>query len=162
MLFNDFYEESDRTTRRRWKIVGLVILGIFAYLVFIFAVISNQPTQQEIEQMISKSPNLRELDRFCLDLPKPNNFNYKRKRFGGNSLTSSIGYFYESGLRFSEVKDFYISYFEKEGWKQEELWEEERSALPKLLDYRKGKYHVSIERGNFSDADYSFSCGKDY
>ena len=77
---------------------------------------------------------------------------------GGNGSISTIGYRYKTDLKFSEASDFHISYFEKAGWTQESLWDDERSVLPRLLEYRKGKHEVSLERGNFSDANYSFSC----
>jgi hypothetical protein len=162
MFLQDFYEESDRTTRHRRGIYGLVFLAVFAYLTFVIVTCnSNRKTQEQIEQIISKSPKLSELDRFCRDIQKPNDFNLKYKQLGGNSLRSSISYGYKSDLRFPEVRDFYISYFEKEGWTRESLWDEAHSALPRLLEYRKGKHKVSLELGNFSDANYSFSCGRD-
>lgn len=162
MFLRDFYEQSDINDRRRRIIMGLVILAVFAYIALVIATFSNEPPQEEIEQITGNSYTLGELDRFCREIPKPKDINYKCKKLGGNSITSNITYGYKTDLRFSEVRDFYISYFEKEGWTQESLWENERSALPRLLDYRKGKHKVSLELGSFSEANYSFSCSLDH
>lgn len=161
MFLRDFYEESDRNNRRRWVIIGLVSLALFAYIAFIIAMCSNQPTQKDIEQSISKSPVLSELDLFCQDIPKPPNFKYKFKKLGGNSLTSYISYWYQSDSSFPEVRDFYIPYLEKEGWTREDLWDDERSALPKLLKYRKGNRTVDLERVVSPNADYALGCSID-
>jgi len=158
MFLRDFYEESDRANRQRWKIRGLIALGFFAYIAFAIFMCSNQRTQEEIEQIIGKSSTLRELDRFCRELPKPKDFKFSYKALGGNSRTSNVSHGYKSDLKFSEVKDFYISYFEKEGWTLEELWNDDRSPLPKLLEYRKGKQTVHLERMVSPNADYSLGC----
>jgi len=158
MLFNDFYKEFDRNTRRWRVIVGLAFLAAFGYIAFIIAVCSNQPTQNDIEQIISKSSKLSELNRYCDEIPKPSNFQYQFKTLGGNSGQSSISYWYKSSLPFSTVRDFYISYLEKEGWTLEDLWDDERSALPRLLQYRKGKRTISVQRVVNPNAEYAFGC----
>lgn len=161
MFLRNFYEESDRNNRRRWKIIGLVFFAVFAYIAFIIVVSSNQPTQEDIEQSISKSPVLTELDRYCQDIPKPPNFKYIFKQIGGNSFSASISYWYRSGSSFAEVRDFYIPYLEKEGWTREDLWDEDRSALPKLLKYRKGNRTFNLERITTGKEDYALDCSID-
>ena len=161
MFLRDFYENSDGNNRRRWIIIGLVTFSVLAFIAFTISMFHHQPTQNDVEQFISKSSTLRELDRFCSDLPKPPNFKYRYKKLAGNSQTAYISYRYQSDSSFSEVRDFYIAYLEKEGWTNEHLWDEERSALPKFLEYRKGDRTISLERVNFPDADYSLGCGFD-
>jgi len=89
MFLRDFYEESDKANRQQWKVIGLIVLALFAYLAFTIGMFSNQPTQKDIEQTISKSATLRDLDRFGQDIPKPSEFSYRYKKLGGNSRTAS-------------------------------------------------------------------------
>lgn len=161
MFLHDFYVEFDKNNCRRRVIFGLIFFAIFAYAVFVVATCSNQPTQEDIEQTIKNSSNLSDLHLFCHNMQKPPNFKYKFKTLGGNSMKLSIGYWYQSILSFSEVRDFYTSYLEKEGWTLEEVWNEERSAIPKFLRYRKEKRTIAIEKVFASDANYAFECGVD-
>lgn len=162
MIFSDFYKESDRINRHRLKIFGLVFLALFIYIAIAVALWNNQPTQKEIEQIINRSPDWSELDRSCQAIPKPPNFQYKFKKLGGNSLMLSISYWYQSDLPFSKVRDFYISYLEKGGWTLEDLWNEEMTALPRLLRYRKGNRTINVERMATPDLEYAVSCSFDF
>ena len=161
MFLREFYEDSDRADRHQWKIIGLIGLALYAFIALAVFAFNNQPTQKEIEQSISKSLILSELDHFCQALPKPQTFAYKYKKLVGNSERAQISYRYKSTSNFSEIRDFYISYFENDGWTQENLWNDDRSALPKYLQYRKGTRTVDLESVNFPDADYSLGCGQD-
>lgn len=99
----------------------------------------KEMNNEEVERIIIKSEKLTALNKFCMSVPKPSGFNLINKRFNSNSRSSGIGYHYHSELSFTEVRDFYLRYFEAENWDRENLWNESDSFHSGLIKYRKNK-----------------------
>ena len=153
----DLYTEVPQ--RLTLKIALLVVFAI-VLLIGVVQFACTDLTPEEVEERIQKSENLRNLDRFCSDLPKPYDFKLKFKTLGGNSFTSAISYWFWTDQPFFQIKEFYKQHLESDGWKMTELWEEEMSPLPKYIRFEKERFRISIERVGAKTAKYSLYCGK--
>jgi hypothetical protein len=132
--------------------MNIRFLVIITLILAVFILAScNDLSQEEVEQIIAKSEKLRQLDRFCNELPKPDGFKFVYKKVVGNREFVHISYRYKTDLTYSNVKHFYTDYFEENGWKQEHSWSG-------YIEYRNGKRLVSVEQVNFIDTNYSLGC----
>jgi hypothetical protein len=133
------------------KIAVLLIL-------LVFVVACNDLSPEEVEKRIAGSERLKVLDHFCGDLPKPEGFNFAYKKISGNSQEVTISYRYRTESSFSNVRDFYMNYFAREGWTREIFWNEDENFHQGQVEYRNGKRTVWIEHVAFPNANYSVSC----
>ena len=154
----DLRQESP--DRRVLKIGISVVFG----LVFLLCLIQfTCQTPEKAEEIIETSPTLKEHDRFCMAVPRPADFKLEFRSMGGNGNTIQIAYWFDSNMRFSDVRDFYSKQLESQGWSRTELWQEEMSPLPKHISFKKDQYEIDVEleRALGDDpAEYSISCSQ--
>lgn len=103
--------------------------------------------------MIRNSERLTRVDKLCRDLPKPENFQFVNKNVKGNSFTANVNYVYRSKQNFHIVKKFYLEWFNKNGWQQDD---------DVMFKFSKGNQVLAIEKANFPNADYSIYCAELY
>ncbi len=103
--------------------------------------------------MIKNSDRLVRVDKLCNDLQKPESFQFVGKDIKGNSFTVSIIYKYKSQENFKDVRKFYLDWFNKNGWQQDD---------DVVFKFSKGNQVLAIEKVNFINADYSIYCAELY
>ena len=141
MSFNNFYEESDKTSWRRWGIAALVIsLLILQGLMCEFF----RQTPESVEQAITTSETLSRVNKLCEELPKPEGFKFVSKSLGGNSEISALSFNYQTERKYEEIKAFYLSLLPSKGW----IIDDSRD-----LGFKKDNKFISIGR------DYIY-CGE--
>ena len=124
-------------------------------------------TAEEIEQMISSSPELTRLDRLCQGLPKPPEFGFKYKGVFGASHVSRVEHNYKTSapLKFEDVKNFYFEWANKEGWVLDSGNDEPGAPGNRggHLVFANGNTKIAITHGLFSEgANYAISCSQYY
>ncbi len=149
MPVGNFYKESDKITQQRWIIAAKITLG-GVLLILMASFLGPQRTQKEIEEIISKSPNLKRVDEFCTNLPKPAESKILFKNLSGNSFTTAISYRYRIPKKSKEVYEFYDKLFSEKGWKYTDGRYESAD----------GKKYVNVHLTDAHHSDYSFYCAE--
>src|SRR5262249_54486374 len=75
-------------------------------------------TTQEVQNRIENEKALRDLDRFCMDLPKPDGFRLTGKQLGGNSDTWYIQFNFLSTTSFAFAEGFMSDHFDRLQWQK--------------------------------------------
>jgi len=99
------------------KISLLIIFGLLTFC-GLETFVCKRRTQADVELAISKSPRLQRIDKFCTDLPKPAGFRFVYKDIGGNNLRDSLSFLYKSEQRSDDVRQFYSTWFNENGWQR--------------------------------------------
>ena len=128
---------------RRTKRMKILVL---IFIVLITSCIGDR-TAEEMNIAISQSPVLKRLDKLCTEIPKPNDFRFVEKQFGGNTNLASLGFDYYSELKPVEIKQFYSEWARQNQWK---LLEEDI--------YTKGKQTIVVEFGQLNPTNVTISC----
>lgn len=150
MVFNEFYKESTKITRRLWMLAGLIILFVISGLLAIIFLHKDE-SPEAVERTLEISPGLRRVNQLCNDLPKPEGLQFVAKKFGGNAITYAIEFNYKKRRSSKEINDFYLQWFIANGWSSEEK---------DTLRFRKGKQRISISNEAFSTTDFSIYCAE--
>lgn len=118
-------------------------------LIFIVLVVScvGDRTAEEMNIAISKSSVLERLDKLCTEMPKPNDFRFVEKQFGGNTNLASLVFDYYSDLKPVEIKQFYSVWAKKNQWKP---LEENK--------YTKDNQTIVVEFGYLNPTHVTISC----
>ena len=122
-----------------------------------FALEKEKRITAETEEAIKNSPIYQELDRVCLDIPKPEAFQLISKSKSFNERIY-LTYAYYSPDAFEKMKPFYIDYFEKNGW---EDWGDTVGLTTNGIKFRKGDFEVSVYYSTRDEGvNYLFGCEK--
>ena len=149
---------GDTTNARVIKIALLVVLALVVFLTFLQLTFR---TPEDSETIIMNSTGLSEHDRFCMGISRPPDFELKHKMLGGNSFTTAIAYSFRSEMYFAQVKDFFATHLESEGWVQTGFEEGRREA--KSVYFKKNSHRITIRLMNAAGnghGEYSFYCAK--
>ena len=127
-------------------------------LIFIIVVFSiliglacfRDRTPEDLEDTISKSDVLKRVNKLCMEMPKPDDFRFVEKHFGGNAILATLTFTYFSDKKEDEIELFYKKWAEKNGW--EKLKEYQLN-----IQYRKGKQTIVIDFNSLS-TKASISC----
>lgn len=115
---------------------------------------------EEMESSISSSDVLMRINRLCLEMPKPLDFRFIRKQFGGNSDTASIVFDYASSMASIQVGNFYSQWAKENGWNA--TGEIEHTTKYRqdeyTIRYKKTNQTVVIEFSQFGPANITISC----
>ncbi len=108
---SDYYR--DNHAGKILRIGGVVMLAIILWITFIQLTCR---TPADSENIIRSSKRLSDHDRFCLDLPRPQDFELQSRMVGGNSYTIAISYKFTSQLRFADVTNDFAQKLIGQGW----------------------------------------------
>ena len=123
---------------------------LFVFILIGFTTIScRTKTDQEVNEIISKSRVLERVDRFCTDLPKPVDFIYDNKQISGNSNTRALVFNYLSDKKPTDIKSFFIDWANENGW-----------TVVQDNEYIKGNQTVVINFENFFTSNVNIYCGE--
>jgi hypothetical protein len=116
-------------------------------------------SMQQVQNEIDSTKELRDLDLFCKDLPRPDTFRLTGKRLGGNSDVWYIVYLYRSEQSFESAKDFMSEYFGRLQWQMDPIVNETGAPPLGRVEFRSGKRFVTLDHVAFDDANYAIGCG---
>ncbi|HTK26440.1 MAG TPA: hypothetical protein VL327_07770 [Pyrinomonadaceae bacterium] len=145
---------------RRVLLIGLMALFAIILFVILIQLSCNDLSPEEVESQIKASERLRDLDQYCSEIPKPQDFDLKFKTLGGNGVTTSITYWFRTGQRFAELSQFYRENLEPKGWRLTELQPEVMVPRPQEIVFENDSYQISIEHDSGKLANYAFYCAK--
>ena len=146
MSFSNFYKKTYGRNRRRWGYLGL---AFFVLVFYIVASESCDQTQKSVEEAIAKSENLKRVNQLCKDLPKPEDFKFISKELVDSSGTT-LGFYYKTNSSGEEVKSFYLTLFDSEGWTVDKRY---------WLNFTKENQAITISP-NLHDEGYIIYCAE--
>lgn len=141
MPFENFYEESDKASRRWWKCFGLAILLFVGYWTFSLLVIlkadGDHTTAEELNtEAFKKKDRVRRVDDLCRYLPLPEQFFFLEKDSPKHfNDSTSIVYRFSSNRSPEEITPFFLIWFDAHGWK---------SIAGNSLMFRKNRQTITI------------------
>ncbi len=116
----------------------------------------DRQSTSRTDEAIRRDPELRHLDEFCSEVPKPTDSKLTKKG-GLDDKTVRLSYYYSSNVPFLEAQSLWRDYFDKNGW----LMEKEEDSYPKRMAFRGQDYRVTMYYGGLgSGAQFSISCEK--
>ena len=133
----------------------------FSLMIIIFAGLSNlgcglsEFISKHREETIKNTPELKELDDFCRQIPLPPNFQFiERGSLDDQRIVLHFEFF--SNTKYADSRKVFDKYFESENW---QLTKQDNS-YPKTVEFRNDKYSIEIAHGNFGKANYAITCEK--
>jgi hypothetical protein len=114
---------------------------------------------RETEQAIKNSPELQELHQLCtLEIPHPDDFAMMDKSHGRYEKVF-IGYGYRSGMKYPQVKQFYLSYFVQHEWAL--TGDKDGGWGSTYIEFTKGSHRVRVyQLSGREGINYTMICEK--
>lgn len=155
MVFDNLYEETDKSNRSRWVIAGSVLLALILFVLLLQASCTNL-TQEEVEVLISKSERLKNIDRICNDILEQQNFQFYGKFLGSNvRRTAQISHRFKTDKPYEEVKKSFYNWFKTNGWLLSDAREYD-GRWHAYFQFRKANITVAVE--HIGVYEYDTSC----
>jgi hypothetical protein len=126
---------------------------IILLLITLVSACCHDQSPEEVEQRIKKSDGLVRVNLLCLNMPKPNGFRFVEKQIKGNSLETSIAFFYKFDAGREAIENFFVKSLTESGWERDSDW---------ALAFKKDAQTITIERTGNSSANYAVSCSETF
>ena len=140
----------------------IALRGILFVVALVLCSTCGGLSTQQVQNRIDSEKALRDLDRFCTDLPKPNGFRLTGKRLQGNSDTWFIVHLFQADTQWVSVEAFMSEYFERLQWQKTEIVRDRGDLIPRgRVEFRDGKRFVTLDHVAFDDANFAIGCGAD-
>lgn len=128
-----------------------------ALLIFICLSCTNEQITEQTNEAIKNSPELKQLDKVCTQIPLLADFQFVQKG-GIDDQKISLSYKYNSETRYEEFWKVLKNYFEQNNWKLVKEGEGTISSI-KIIEFTNEKFRVVQHKGMRS-VDYGIYCEK--
>lgn len=151
------FSSSHFFNKSKWFLFCLIL---FSYGCLFFSAEEQRKYQERktkiTDEAISKSADLQQLNKVCLDVKLPDGFVFVSKG-GIDDEKVSLSYHYDSDLPFDESRKTFESYFSEKGWVEEDL----SHRYPKELNFTNKEYRIVISHQNKKVlSNYGIYCEK--
>lgn len=147
MSYSLLKQNLESSTISRFKIIGYVLLTLGAFI--LLSLYSFRDTSPEgYTRAVNAFEGRKRVNTLCNELPRPNGVFLNNRSIEGSTQTHAVSFRFESKLKTSEVKAFYLKWFNANGWTLIE---------DGIFDFEKNGQIVSI---GFVGEGYAINCSE--
>jgi len=118
----------------------------------------NRQRIEHAEQMVKDSPDFKEVDDICRQIPVPENVTFITKGVANEQIVGITYYFLVPNEKYDDIKTLYHDYFAHNGWEE---GFPEADGVSEITKFYRTNFVVIMQVGGMGpDVNYAFGCKK--